>query len=420
MHHIVPKLGPSTPMPGPPKLRSSCDRCGIAKVKCDRERPECGRCMSHGVPCVYGVSRKMGKPPRHPDPSWTPNNTLVTNQNSSNTTTNSSSSGGVMLDLESSSSNVPDANTWDPMDFDNNGDGITGLLDAGDALIHDSSMITFPNSSLEFNEWVTTDQSGLNPFPSNFLPSLSPLNSGSDSSTGVSRLSSDDGTQTAASSITLESTNSHNCLRKSHEILESLSVLNAQTQNEVSAPTISDQTVPLDMVLQITRRATERLEPLFDCSCAKSPHVALLYASIISRILAWYQQAAICTKAAATASISKAAELSLGSSRDGSNLSSSSNPPPGITVAPSEMAIGTFKVDDLHLQTAMKIRLLYGEMNKVRSLIEQLGSQIEDLISDESASGDIDNLYQSLDSWLKRDHSRILNMMQSELKELNI
>ena len=51
-------------MPRQPKLRSSCDGCGSAKLKCDRGQPECGRCLSHSLECVYGVSQKMGKPPR--------------------------------------------------------------------------------------------------------------------------------------------------------------------------------------------------------------------------------------------------------------------------------------------------------------------------------------------------------------------
>ncbi|KAI8716719.1 hypothetical protein NCS52_00966200 [Fusarium sp. LHS14.1] len=47
-----------------PKFRSSCDACGQAKIKCDRVRPACSRCIAQGLDCVYGVSRKAGKPPR--------------------------------------------------------------------------------------------------------------------------------------------------------------------------------------------------------------------------------------------------------------------------------------------------------------------------------------------------------------------
>ncbi|EEU43543.1 uncharacterized protein NECHADRAFT_82927 [Fusarium vanettenii 77-13-4] len=46
------------------RFRSSCDACGQAKIKCDRGRPACSRCIAQGLGCVYGVSRKAGKPPR--------------------------------------------------------------------------------------------------------------------------------------------------------------------------------------------------------------------------------------------------------------------------------------------------------------------------------------------------------------------
>ena len=46
------------------KLRHSCNSCGVAKVKCDRERPSCGRCRLLPSACIYGPSLKCGKPPR--------------------------------------------------------------------------------------------------------------------------------------------------------------------------------------------------------------------------------------------------------------------------------------------------------------------------------------------------------------------
>lgn len=84
------------------------------------------------------------------------------------------------------------------------------------------------------------------------------------------------------------------------------------------------------------------------------------------------------------------------------------------------MAIGAFKVDDLRLQTAMKIHLLLGEMRRVKSLIDQMSSEKSSSTHEEFVIGDAGNLQQSLISWLKRDHTRILNMMRSELEDLNI
>ncbi|KAK3167192.1 hypothetical protein OEA41_010318 [Lepraria neglecta] len=49
------------PPPKTPKLRESCDSCLIAKVKCSKSRPLCGRCLANGAPCVYSPSSRSGK-----------------------------------------------------------------------------------------------------------------------------------------------------------------------------------------------------------------------------------------------------------------------------------------------------------------------------------------------------------------------
>ncbi|KAF2268206.1 hypothetical protein CC78DRAFT_16957 [Lojkania enalia] len=47
-----------------PKLRTSCDACSTSKVKCSKQHPTCARCTLSGIQCVYGISRRHGKPPR--------------------------------------------------------------------------------------------------------------------------------------------------------------------------------------------------------------------------------------------------------------------------------------------------------------------------------------------------------------------
>lgn len=48
------------------KLRASCDSCYLAKIKCGKERPKCTRCVTHGTPCLYSPSQRIGKPRRNP------------------------------------------------------------------------------------------------------------------------------------------------------------------------------------------------------------------------------------------------------------------------------------------------------------------------------------------------------------------
>lgn len=47
---------------GRAKLRTSCDSCQAAKVKCGHEKPSCRRCSVQKLECVYSLSRRMGRP----------------------------------------------------------------------------------------------------------------------------------------------------------------------------------------------------------------------------------------------------------------------------------------------------------------------------------------------------------------------
>lgn len=45
------------------KLRNSCQSCAASKIKCDKQKPVCGRCFSKGLPCQYVQSRRPGRVP---------------------------------------------------------------------------------------------------------------------------------------------------------------------------------------------------------------------------------------------------------------------------------------------------------------------------------------------------------------------
>nr|A0A348HAZ0.1 RecName: Full=Transcription factor phiO; AltName: Full=Phomoidride biosynthesis cluster protein O [fungal sp. ATCC 74256]BBG28512.1 putative transcription factor [fungal sp. ATCC 74256] len=50
----------------PPKIRSTCDACQAAKLRCSRDKPRCRRCQNLNKECVYSVSRPLGRPRRAP------------------------------------------------------------------------------------------------------------------------------------------------------------------------------------------------------------------------------------------------------------------------------------------------------------------------------------------------------------------
>lgn len=271
----------------------------------------------------------------------------------------------------------------------------------------------------------------------------------------------------------------HDCALGAHEILESLS-FHHLSQAQRSRPSLSvtllapglapgdtacqSISISLDHVLRLNREASERLSPLLNCSCARSPPIALLYASIISRVLIWYQQAAAgsasstptgssqCTSAASSGSFATMNQdmdtdmerhtmltpvsdsgtkpgTSAGSwtnvetsTVEGSVNGGTSNTTSSVA---TDMTIGTFNVDDLCVQTALKLQLLSGEMRRVGQLIDQFtsrdhGKSLAFVGADGGSTlGGLDNFYQSLDQWLKGEHSRITYRMKSKLRELN-
>lgn len=52
----------STAKPRIQRLRASCDGCFLAKVKCSKARPICSRCLTCGTDCKYSPSSRAGKP----------------------------------------------------------------------------------------------------------------------------------------------------------------------------------------------------------------------------------------------------------------------------------------------------------------------------------------------------------------------
>ncbi|OQE44525.1 hypothetical protein PENCOP_c002G03603 [Penicillium coprophilum] len=360
----------------------------------------------------------MGKPPRRISLSQSTSDTATTTQSSSET-----SSGGMPLDLELSST---DMNTWDHMDEDNNSHTFIDILDAGRSFDHELPIPMIPNLPLDYNEWAISDQANANIF--------FPLRSSQQSPTQGEDLSSmtfqwqwDGSANFEQGSISPEIANSHDCQQKSHGILESISAHNihkSESEEGLPPPTaLAPRTettvngVPLDIVLQLNREATERLIQLVSCPCVRIPSVALLYASIISRVLAWYEQAAACTQINSLPLPSRVAGHNLTPSNSSRGTSSPPMQPPEVSVAPSQMMVGTFNVDDPLIQTMMNIHLISGEMKRVEDVIDQFGSQTS---CSTPATEQIGGLFLTLNSWLKQDYSRILHMMQSELKKLSI
>lgn len=59
---------PVTPLPKSVKVRSTCNACQQAKIRCSHEKPACRRCLKQNLVCIYSVSRRLGRPAKKRDP----------------------------------------------------------------------------------------------------------------------------------------------------------------------------------------------------------------------------------------------------------------------------------------------------------------------------------------------------------------
>ena len=56
-----------------PKLRASCDGCYLTKIKCNKARPMCSRCLTYGTDCTYSPSSRSGRTKRDSESDRTRN-----------------------------------------------------------------------------------------------------------------------------------------------------------------------------------------------------------------------------------------------------------------------------------------------------------------------------------------------------------
>lgn len=420
------------------KLRSSCDCCGISKVKCDRQSPQCGRCTTLKLPCVYGPSKKFGKPPRK---------RLASEMNS-----RVQKRPCVLQPIPHTQADIASLRLTEPTQ-------------------HNTSGAKFPTFCPESNPESSNTLGNQNHFTSDFYPSLpfeewpqmDDLNQiGQWQQSGDWQFGAPEFNLEVPSSIlpldTSKSTEeSHSCARDSYEIFRDL-ICPSPTLHapESNSSTVSAQ---LDQVLQFNRKAIERLthvsivfpewnssflspyhhrseltpQQVLQCPCAKSGHRAMVHASIISRILIWYQQAAGWTGSSSwgprppvlvnsSKSSSESSLLSPRSPRRTSPERSTTDTfslaqATGFSVEHASVMIGDFSIEDQNVQGAFRNQLVLSELKKTANLITIFISITPD--PDEVSLGGLTGLYQNLGIWLQGEYSRTVSILKSRLKVLN-
>ncbi len=325
----MPTSAPKLSTPGKDKnlkLRASCDSCAASKVKCSKEHPICARCLVINSPCIYGISRKHGKPgrTRKRNADGTPFVKAAKQRLSSGgsefskfmlqyplqqteleTTSNWNSDWSPTPSLSTRSGF--DSETAPGSSYANETHPVTGYMDTVTSSTQQTQPKPMPTSESDqifqepfvqeqlvqsdYSDWQALNNyiGGNDVRPVDYysagVKTTGHLRSASSASVPYSPMGQTLGSHsdmTTHPNVTVG--NAHCCYPLAYSTLDSLRHI------KHTYPVSTKES--FNAVHPVIRSARENVLQLLKCSCSSDPHLAMLYSSIIFKILAWYQTAA--------------------------------------------------------------------------------------------------------------------------------
>ncbi|KAF1926200.1 uncharacterized protein M421DRAFT_422875 [Didymella exigua CBS 183.55] len=446
-----------------PKLRASCDACAASKVKCSKTHPICQRCSANGSQCIYGVSRKHGKPGR--TRKRNPDGTPFIKGSKQRPSPDGSEFGKFRVRPEPIALPLPDlgdVSAWNsswsstprslqstpefefemtPEPFDVTPEPFDVTLTPEPLYMDTCMSLGFPfmddyllpttdfhmdtMQSLEpalcFRDPFAKKQSvqldlpniqelkdyiggeSINPFDCTFQDGgLGISLDGSSTSSEPSPKSTAFDQSDRRLSVSVAMPSSHCCSALAQSTLESLHI----TGPDRSQPWPNVEIKSLDSVLSTTRLAVQSVLQLLSCQCSSDPHLSMLYASITGKILSWYQMAAGVDPGAApqgsAPSVSSATWSSVCSSVCSSPLLTPGPEHSRFSVQMQPLKFGLYEFDAAE-QERLRRQVVLKELKKCGQLVEALANWRGDGQGEQA-----EFLYDVLGAWLRSELHRTL------------
>ncbi|OCL10940.1 hypothetical protein AOQ84DRAFT_205433 [Glonium stellatum] len=384
----------------PPKLRSSCDICANAKVKCDRERPVCQRCQNSGMRCNYSISRRMGKPPASARKDGATSggkqqSCKSSPRQSSGMLTPERDSHKPFLDDRLGGSSIPNhlgpdnslldfdhtsSLPWHDLNFMSEACGDPNNYTFNETLLSTSALLALEGSISFSDSWGSMDHSNdltrVNSRSSDQFkgPELD-VSPSFDIHSGVPCTSA---FQYPAEPLTLQTTperrhpphsaRSTSCSNLASSTLQSLHIPSnfCTTFSPTSGPNTDNQAPPssIDQVLAANRRAIATFHQLLQCPCSSNSGLVLALALIILKILSCYTAIGRSTSSRTISTRSASSETSGASSPWGFDTNMEREVMLDIPIT-----MGAYQIDaeDEH---HLKLQLVLNELRKVSKLID--------------------------------------------------
>ncbi|KAH8585725.1 hypothetical protein B0O99DRAFT_679223 [Bisporella sp. PMI_857] len=426
----------------PAKLRSSCDECAAAKVRCDKARPECARRL--------GKARKR-LPPLEEDHR----RSIVGQHLQFNWDNMLQDTGNKNFQISSWPEKGPVASRWNPHN-QTSGAGSVRVQDRDAATIkggtlglhwpketaiptlHPTSLTddailqgTQPASPFDFDEYVQSFPSSIDfqdsPYFMHTDSAISVDTAPTSATTNALDLFESTANKFASSTLSTSDTpknSTHNCYELAYSSLERL---DCRPENPVSNQLSSTPiTQTLDHILSQNKAAMNDVLKLLNCCCLRDPHLVMLSASIVAKILTGYQVAAGCkgptslpTPSRPSPNIpSSNSSSTVSTTESGHSLQTTSCKPTSSTIVPTQIKIGSFDLDEKDQESFMK-HLLLNELKKLGNLVDVFSG----LGAGKEHNFGLDDLYSNLGGWLKTELARTVRALKNgietadELKE---
>ena len=352
----------ASPSPQPiPHLRQACDGCSVAKVKCDKTHPSCGRCVNNKQPCKYSDSRRNGKRSRQPPPIQRPSTATtgpipeVRRQ--------------AMPHFIQPSWEIPDniaqhittalpplGNPLDPVE-----DWMSTAFDVN--FDFDDTHRTNPNLCMTPTSLSNTSQSPMNVnLPRGAVPAWNKASiSAGNAVLGPYEPRPNEGHDCEASAMDLlhflrftpERPGSASLAEHFNNSASGLGMVNKATK---AHPAIRPKPT-IDMLLLANKLALKKLTDVLQCACAQSPHISLLLSAIISKVLYWYRIVA--------------------TSRENSDY---------VRVSSMKIQFGMLEMDDEDQVNFQRV-VLQRELRKMEKVLEQFAKVSRCSLSDDDGEG---------------------------------
>ena len=320
------------------RLRRSCDNCASAKVKCDKEHPKCGRCAGSNATCFYGISRKYGKQKHKSSHTPIPRRLSMQRRDSDNCSEIQDQNRGFHNSNQTGTYVNPHLSAFeDPvhkMPWMGTNSDVTDLFSIDDDW--SSVLTTTPVTStplLNGSPWQTHPKQledvfpgGIRNYQEESLPTIVPVpltypskpmtpGSSTQATPTGSEMQIDNQNTRPSSSSRPRTGTSQSCFSLARSTLQTLcqepkelDILNQSNSRphlqfvfpyhglNNSSDSLTETSVPsVQHILQINKAALTRLFQLVKspCNCTSDPQHAMLYSSILGRILQWYREIAI-------------------------------------------------------------------------------------------------------------------------------